>query len=147
MKLNWGASMAIVYSIFAIIMVIFAVKASQIKYDLVTENYYDEAVKYQDRIDENANAQNASSKLSFNYNTNSKSLLVNVTGSEKELSGKLSFYKPDKASNDFAINFQTDASGIQSIPLQNLSHGYWRVTANYVVNGKNCLEQKRIFIP
>lgn len=147
MKLNWGTSMAIAYSVFAIIMILFAVRASQEKNDLVTENYYDEAVKYQDRIDENTNAMNASSQLSIDFDKESMSLLLNVTGSEKALSGKLAFYKPDKASNDFNLNFQTDFSGQQSIPLNKLAHGYWRVTANYVVNGKNCLEQKRIYIP
>jgi hypothetical protein len=147
MKLNWGWSLAIVYSAFAGFMIFFAIKASQVKYDLVTEKYYDEAVKYQDRIDENSNATNASTHLSVFYSPGSNALHLYSNGSQKFLSGKIAFYKPDKASDDFAINFSTEKDGKQIIPLSKIAHGYWRISVNYSVDGKNCLEQKRIFIP
>ena len=51
MKLNWGSGIALVYVIFAGSMVAFAIKASRQHYDLVTENYYTEAVNYQQEID------------------------------------------------------------------------------------------------
>lgn len=147
MKLNWGTSIVIVYSIFVAIMITFAVKASRIKYDLVTDNYYDEAVKFQDRIDENENAINANSRLSITFDNQTSSIILNVSGNQKTLNGKLAFYKPDKASEDFNLNFETDFDGFQLIPLSDIAHGSWKVSATYEVNGKNCLEEVRIFIP
>jgi len=146
MKLNWGWSIGIVYTIFVLAMIIFAVKASNQKYDLVTDNYYDEAVKYQEKIDAGFNAANAGTKISIQYLKGSSELEVESTGKEKIISGTLSFYKPDKASDDFKLDFKTDLSGKQSISMANLSHGYWKVQVSWLSDGKECLEEKRIFI-
>ena len=147
MKVNWGVSMIVVYTIFAASMVIFAINASKQKNDLVTENYYDEAVKYQNRIEEQANAASVSSKLNINYDATVKSVNLTASGAERKIAGTLTFYKPDKASIDFSVPFSTDEEGIQKIAVQKLAHGYWMVTANYTVEGKNCSEEERIFIP
>src|SRR5262245_55749509 len=113
MKLNWGISMMIVYTIFAASMVIFAINASKEKNDLVTENYYDHAVKFQDRIDEQANASRVSSGISFDYDAGSRSMVIHASGVNKTISGTLEFYKPDKASNDFSLPFST-GNGMQT---------------------------------
>ena len=146
MKINWGVSMMIVYVLFATMMIIFAIRTSHLKNDLVTENYYNEAVKYQEQIDENANASVATSKVGISYSNTSNSIELNIVGEQKSIAGKLYFYKPDKASDDFEIDFKTDETGHQSIPLKNMAHGYWGVSANYAVSGKNCSEQEKIFV-
>ncbi len=146
MKLHWGWSIGIVYLVFVSGMILFAVKASQQKYDLVTDNYYEEAVRYQDRIDAGYNAINSSVKLSFVYKDDSKDLEIITDGKTKSVSGVLMFYKPDRAKDDFTMNFSTDNSGKQLLSLAKLSHGYWKVQAKWNTAGKECFEEKRIFI-
>jgi nitrogen fixation protein FixH len=146
MKLNWGTSMAIVYITFAVIMILLVIRTSNIKNELVTENYYNEAVKFQDRIDENANASNVNSKICVAYSNLHHSIELNMEGDVKSIAGKLSFYKPDKAADDFEIGFHTNETGYQSIPLKSMAHGYWRVSATYSVNGKNCIAEEKIFV-
>jgi nitrogen fixation protein FixH len=147
MKLNWGLSIGIVYTLFALVMILFAVKASNQKYDLVTENYYDDAVNYQKKIDAGRNAANSDTKLNLEYSKENNQLIITTGGKEISMSGTISFYKPDKAADDFKLNFLTDNTGKQSIALGKLAHGYWNVSASWTMDGKDCFEEKRIYIP
>ena len=147
MKLNWGFGIAAVYIIFAGFMVWFAIKASSQKYDLVTDNYYNEAVNYQERIDAGENALNMDTKLAINYLSNNKSLEISISGVQKNINGVLSFYKPDRAIDDFKFDFAINETGKQIIPLTEMAHGYWDVNAAWSMEGKKCFTTKRIFIP
>src|SRR5436190_14526070 len=98
MKLNWGFGIAAVYTLFAVSMILFAVKASQQHYDLVNDNYYNEAVNYQQKIDAGKNAALADSKLSIEYLSKENAIEINsVSKSNNKIKGTLSFYKPDRA--------------------------------------------------
>lgn len=148
MKLNWGFGIAVVYVLFAVSMVLFAIKASSQKYDLVTDSYYNAAVNYQKTIDAENNASRAESKLGIKFLPGENVMEINSNGTTlKKITGILSFYKPDKASDDFTLNFNTDDSGKQIIPLKILAHGYWKVNATWNENGKTCSNEVRIFVP
>lgn len=147
MKLNWGFGIAVVYIVFAGSMILFAVKASQQHYDLVSENYYADAVNYQQKIDAGNNAANSNSKLSIQYIAEKNAIEIIALGNSKDINGTLSFYKPDKARDDFQFAFSTGASGKQIIPMKKLAHGYWKINAAWNVDSKNCYIEKRIFIP
>src|SRR6187200_484477 len=60
MKLSWGYKIMFVYIAFVIGMGFLVYKASSQKFDLVTKDYYNQELKYQQVIDQAAN----SSKLS-----------------------------------------------------------------------------------
>jgi nitrogen fixation protein FixH len=147
MKNSWGWGIAIAYITFAGCMILFAIKASNQKNDLVATNYYDQAVDYQKKIDAGNNAVNADSKLCFEYSKEKSALEINTSGEIKSTSGSLAFYKPDKASRDFNLSFSTDVNGQQLIPLKNLAHGYWNVSATWTANNKPCFSKTKIFIP
>ncbi|HRC32297.1 MAG TPA: FixH family protein [Bacteroidia bacterium] len=146
MKLNWGFGIAMVYIIFAGSMIAFVVVASRQNYDLVSENYYDDAVKYQQTIDAENNGTRKESQLDIVYVQDKNAIQLSGGAQMKNVKGKLSFYKPDKATNDFQIPFSTDDSSMQTIPLPTVAHGYWSVNANWNVEGKNYSVAKRIFI-
>src|ERR1041385_3197489 len=99
MKLNWGFGIAVVYTLFALSMIVFAIKASQQKYDLVSDHYYEDAVNYQQRIDAESNA--AGSGLSIEYLSTINEVKIACGEKSKNINGTLTFYKPDKAGYDF----------------------------------------------
>jgi nitrogen fixation protein FixH len=144
MKNKWGIGIAAAYIIFAGSMILFAVHASHQHYDLVSDNYYEQAVKYQDKIDAGYNAEQ--SKLDITYNEKENTLLLNAASEIK--SGTLQFYKPDKAAVDFKLDFSTNAEGKQTLPLRKLAHGYWKVNAIWIADdNKSCYTETKIFIP
>lgn len=137
-----------VYIFFAAAMVLFAIKASSQKYDLVTDNYYNAAVNYQKTIDAEKNASRAESKMAFKFLTDQNAMeIISIAGLPQKITGKLSFYKPDKATDDFVLDFQTDNSGSRIIPLKKIAHGYWKINASWNENGKACSNEIKIFVP
>ncbi|HEV8270455.1 MAG TPA: FixH family protein [Chitinophagaceae bacterium] len=97
MKLSWGYKITFVYIAFVVGMGFLVFKASSQKFDLVTKDYYDQELKYQQVIDQAAN----SSRLSAP---------VTVERDEGEL--KISF--PDEMKNrkkmvDFYLYYAADA--------------------------------------
>ncbi len=147
MKLSWGTGIAIVYILFALSMITFAVVASMDKFDLVSENYYDNAVNYQQQINAAANTITENSSLEVKYDAHQNAIVINAMGNKKVITGTLAFYKPDKAENDFTTKFSTDTSGVQIVPAAKLAHGQWTLKASWIVDGKDCYIEKKIFIP
>lgn len=97
MKISWGYKIMFVYLFFVAGIVFLVFKATNEKFDLVTKNYYDEELKYQQVID---NATNAA-KLS-----------APVTVEKKE--GKLSIRFPEEMKDkkkvvDFYLYYPADA--------------------------------------
>jgi nitrogen fixation protein FixH len=144
MKLNWGFGIAAVYTLFVGSMIVFAIKASQQHYDLVSDNYYEDAVGYQQKIDAVKNA--SVSGLSIKYLSDNNAVEIISEGETKNVSGTLTFYKPDKAGDDFQLSFSTDDTGKQLLSLKKLAHGYWKMKATWNMNDKNCYTEQRIFI-
>jgi nitrogen fixation protein FixH len=146
MKLNWKIIIATSYLAFVSGMVFLAIKSSEQNLDLVSENYYESAVNYQDVIDASNNAINAESKIVLKYMHDDKEFLISTEGVAKSISGTITFYKPDKASEDFKVEFKTDPSGNQVLPANTISHGNWKVDIDWNSDGKLFHDQKRIFI-
>lgn len=146
MKLNWGFGIATVYILFAGCMIFLAIKASQQHYDLVSQNYYDDAVKYQQKIDAGKNALLLTSKLSIEYLPEKKAVEISSTEKIKNIKGTLFFYKPDKAGDDFQIPFSTGNEGRELITLKQMAHGTWKIYVSWIAEGKDCYAEKKIFV-
>jgi hypothetical protein len=146
MKINWGISVAIVYTLFAVGMILFVVKASQQKNDLVTENYYDEAIHYQDKIDAMGNARLLTNSFTATFSKPTNSILISINNKEGAINGKINFYKPDNASLDFEVVLITDSSGVQRISAENKAKGLWNVLASWQVGEKKYYSESKLFI-
>ena len=146
MKLNWKLLIAFSYLAFISGIIFLAVKSAQQKLDLVSEGYYEKAVRCQDVIDASSNAMHSDSKIVIDYLNDSKAVKITTNGIHKSLSGTLFFYKPDKAINDFSVDFKTDDNGSQILPLLNYAHGYWIVEIDWSDEGKNYHDTGKIFI-
>jgi hypothetical protein len=66
-KFSWGYGIAAAYILFALSMIAFVWVASQQKYDLVSETYYDDAVNYQEKIDATAGAMEPGKNIAVEY--------------------------------------------------------------------------------
>ncbi len=145
-KLNWGFGIATVYILFAGSMVLLAVKASQQHYDLVTPDYYNDAVKFQQKIDAEKNALSPATKLNFEFVQDKKEVTISSASKNKNIKGTLLFYKPDKAGFDFEIPFSLNNEGTQHVPVHTIASGYWKIKASWTLDGADCYTEKNILI-
>jgi hypothetical protein len=110
--------------------------------ELVTENYYEAEINYQDRIDEESSALRLNRTV-ISYSTMGKNLVLDLpTGT----TGKLQLFRPSDSKLDREILVDVIGSGSTSVALDDLKPGYWKIQLSWTEEGKNYYEEKKITI-
>lgn len=117
MKLSWGYKILFGYLAFVAGIVFLVVKASSEKFDLVTKDYYEQELKYQQVIDQAANA----AKLSAPVRVEKAEGKITVRFPEemKDIKKTIDFYLyfPADAKKDFRKKIETgDIEFTEALP-------------------------------
>lgn len=124
--MNWGYKIIAAYICFAGFLAFIASKAMRQNIDLVSKDYYQQEIEYQDQIGRIHNAESADASMKFDYLSNEKAAKITFPESHFT-SAKLVFYRADDAKKDFTINLKAiDKSNSFDIPLSKLSKGLWK---------------------
>jgi len=108
----------------------------------VTENYYEEEIKYQDRIDESNSADKLGREV-ISYNAQSKVIELDLPNGTI---GSLQLFRPSDSSLDQTIKVEVTHSGKTAVPLKELKSGYWKVQLNWTENGVDHYQERKITI-
>ncbi|GAB2628635.1 FixH family protein [Belliella aquatica] len=141
--MDWGKGIVIVIAVFVLFMaglVTICVKQDDIH--LVTQNYYEEEIKYQDQIDKIVNAHNLDYEV-LAYNTQLKRVVMNLPVGSK---GTVHLFRPSDARLDQKIDFQLLNVEENYIDVKDLKAGYWKVKLTWEENGVAYYEEKKINI-
>jgi hypothetical protein len=143
MKMNWGYKILIVYLVFVTGMLTLVYMSSMENKDLVSENYYEEEIKYQHVIDESANTASLSSEPVINRNKN----IVNITfpaefTNEKTDGDWVLYYAADK-SKDVQGKLNV-VNGKYSIELPDNATGTYQLKLKWQVAKKKYYYEKVI---
>jgi hypothetical protein len=144
MRISWGYKIFIAYTAFAAGILCLAFKASQQNFDLVTENYYDAELKYQDVIDQKSNVTLLSEPPKVSHTVNSVSIQLPKEFMGKDVQGEVYLYRPSDASKDIRQNFATTESFYQVNLGKELS-GAYELKLSWQAGGKQFFQENRIF--
>ncbi|MBS1740194.1 MAG: FixH family protein [Bacteroidetes bacterium] len=109
MKINWGARIAILYLGFVALVVTLVFMSMKHDTQLVTKDYYQDEIKYQEVIDAGKNQAALSSPVGFSVNNENVTILLPVEFSDKIVKGDVQFYSAVNAAWDehFPIDGQS----------------------------------------
>lgn len=145
MKLNWGHKIGIVYTLFVLFMLFMLYLSLQKKHELVTENYYQRELVYQDKIDADRNLQNAD----FHVEISSYNQLITVRfdslPSTNLTDGMVNLYKPDDSRLDEALTMKLDSDNEMIIQPKG-THGRYKVSVSFTLSGKAYYTEKSILL-
>jgi hypothetical protein len=119
-------------------------KSSGEETDLVTGDYYAQELRYQEKIDQEKNAQALGGKL--RYELKNEQLLVYFPADfkSKTIAGKVTVYCPADKSKDVVKTFVTgDAPVSVNIPAGSIS--MYELQVNCKVDGRDYYFSERIF--
>ena len=117
MKLSWGYKIAFVYIGFVAFIGILVYKASNQKFDLVTKDYYEEELKYQQVIDQAANTTKLSTPVVVERKEGEVKISFPVEMKNKKKLVDFYLYRAADAKKDFRKSFHLDANEtIQPLP-------------------------------
>lgn len=141
--MDWGKGIILTLTAFAgiiISMVVICVRQDDIH--LVTQNYYEEEIKYQDQIDKMVNA----SMLDYEalaFDAQRRLIELNLPKGAK---GTLHLFRPSDARLDQKLEFEIQDLEVNAINLSELKPGYWKIKMTWVEDETSYYIEKKITI-
>ncbi|RMG41629.1 MAG: hypothetical protein D6732_02180 [Methanobacteriota archaeon] len=117
--------------------------------NLVSENYYQEGIAYQDQIDKVERSREMAKRLGWDFDNQTLTLTITFPHNSPvgPIEGTIKFYRPSDASLDISIPIAVDQVGRQRINLSSLTSGFWRVYIDWKQYGKDFFAEKSLEIP
>ncbi len=146
MKISWGILVTLGFSLFAAGIIVMVAVSMTKNIDLVSDNYYEQGIKYQNQIDMNVNSVEYSDKIKTELKDSELLIEYSEDLRKGNFSGEIKFYRSSDAKKDFKVNIETGEKGFQHIPVMNLDKGLWKVQFSFKRDNKNYFLEKSIFI-
>ena len=136
MKLNWVHGIAALYTSFAVMILTFVVIYTQWDLHLVTENYYEEEISYQQMIDKKSNSQMLSGDVHFRWDAATEKVTIDFPDEIADAAGKVQVYRPSDSGLDVLKEVATN-NGEAVVAPGALKPGLWRVNLEWQAAGVN----------
>jgi hypothetical protein len=146
-QISWGTKIAILYIGFVLLMGIMVIMCLQQKADLVSEDYYEKELAFQDRIAETNNADALTEKITYVITDKNIELNFPSVFNEKKVTGEIVFFRPSDASKDYKTSIRLNEKQQQLIPVNNLSKGMYRMQISWKANDKAYFNEETIVMP
>jgi len=144
MKITWGDKIAGAYLLFVIGIVFLVFKANNEKFDLVTKDYYGEELKYQQVIDQSANANALSMQVKEEIINNELVIRFPDEMKGKQIDGDFYLYYPANATRDYRKTFSINSVEMKQ-PLPTGMSGMYELKLSWLADGKKYYYEKKIF--
>jgi len=144
MKLNWGFGIVVTALLFMAFIVTLVVKTYSFKVDLVADDYYNQELHYQDKINSMNNVKNAEDKVQWKLVSDE---IVFTFPEKQNVEGYIEFFRPSDSAKDKKFAIELDSSNVQSYNTGLLAQGLYRLKIDWTVNEKSYYTEEDIYIP
>jgi hypothetical protein len=145
--MNWGTKIAIFYTTFVVVILSAVVKSTFHRWDLVTEDYYGEEIKYQTQIDKMNNTKALGQQPTMQVEGQTIKVAFPEQLLTSNIIGKINFYKPSDKALDFEAAISLDKQGKQYITPTITQKGKYTAQLNWTVNGIDYYKEFFLFLP
>lgn len=144
MKFNWGWGILIFLVIFMSFMLNMVYRCTQQRVDLVSEKYYENELKYQQRIDMQKNTAALEKNLKIVRESEKVQFEFPVSGGSR--SGQITFFKPDDARQDFVVPVSGITGNSQEVNTAKMKKGWWNVQVQWTQDGQPFYSEQKVLI-
>jgi hypothetical protein len=146
MKFNWGIGIALICIGFVLLCVITTIIFMNQNVELVSNNYYDNEIKYQDNINTLKRTRDFHADVKIECSGSLITLQFPSFLNSKAKSGNIHFFRPSGEKNDFKVSVLADSNGSQIINSGGLIKGLWKVGVDWKSDNKRFYSEKSILI-
>lgn len=113
---------------------------------LVSENYYEQELNFQGRID--AAARTGTSGATLDFNQAQGRLTVTLPSAQRSLSvsGHIDLYRPSAPELDRTVSLQPGPNGTQTLDVSQLAAGNWSVRVAWQAGGQDYYLAQKIVV-
>ncbi|GHA56973.1 FixH family protein [Pontibacter akesuensis] len=143
----WPYAIVVCMVLFMGYIAMFVYRAMNQDVDLVSTNYYEQEIKYQDHINKVGRTK-AAGDVAINYNAENNSILVQLPQSLKgqAILGTVNLFRPsdDKLDQELPLQLGRDMS--QLVETAELEKGLWKVRVNFTAQDEAYFAEQTITI-
>ena len=144
-KISWGTGIVIGIVIFIVLSVTMTIIFTIQDVSLVSDNYYEKSLVYQDEIDKQSRTKSLNEEVKINISGEMISISFPSNYATKSMTGEIYFYRPSDPKLDFKLPLQL-VEGNQAIPVNSIERGFWRMKLNWEMDGNEYYNEKAIII-
>ena len=143
----WPYAIVVAMVLFMGYIAMFVYKAMRQDVDLVSKDYYEQEIKYQDQIEKVKRTQ-ALGDVMLNYNETDNTILLQMpaTYRDKSLTGTITLFRPSDDQLDQQLPLQLGRDQSQLLEVQDLESGVWKVRVNFTADNEEFYTEKTIQI-
>ncbi|TCK68871.1 FixH protein [Winogradskyella wandonensis] len=133
MKINWGTAIVIAFIGFIAFIMYFVISMStdsKYNHDLVTDDYYQQELKYQNDINKVENAKKLSENITWKKTEDGILLAFPKDLDITSIKGKVFLYRPSNKQLDFEIPISLSNHNLL-IPDNRLLDGRWNIKIDW----------------
>lgn len=116
--------------------------------DLVSKDYYEHEVRFQNRIDSQERTAAFGEQLGVRYDAVKANLELRIPTehASKHATGTVKLYRPSDARLDRELPLNVNAAGIQDVSTAQLASGLWKLRITWQVDGQEFYSEKPIVV-
>ncbi|UTW61158.1 FixH family protein [bacterium SCSIO 12741] len=146
MKLNWGTGITIAIVAFMCFILYLVISISSVSTDLYAEDYYQQEIEYQNRIDQKKNSNPYQDQWKVKATAQEVSLEMPAAITSGDIQGKVQFYRADDASMDRLFDLKLNNQR-QTFDRTAFSSGRYTVKVEWTHQEVPYFLEKDIYIP
>jgi len=146
-KWNWGTALALVLGVFIITMGFTLYRASQHRWDLVTHDYYEQELAYQQVIDGRTQAAKLAKRATISLQDGRVRLQLPEALAGKEAWVQIQWYCVQDERKDFTETLQDWSVSPLYWPQERMGSGRWQAKVQLRVEGTHYYFDPQISLP
>ena len=145
----WPVAIIATFVVFFAGTVGLVVMAAHQRVDLVSKDYYEQEIRYQQRLDQVSRTRVVRSQVHVSYDALARGIRITLPAdhAQRRAVGNVRLYRPSEASLDREAKLELDPQGIQTVNAANLSPGLWKVRIQWKVEGQDYFVDESVIIP
>lgn len=142
----WPLGIFTAFGLFFAGMATVVVIAATHRDHLVSDNYYEQELKYQSRIDGGDRAQKSGATMAYEAGKGAVVIALPVAQLAQKFSGTIELYRPSEPKLDREFLLAPNAEGTQTLDVSQLAAGLWLVRAKWNAGGETYFLEQKITI-
>ncbi len=145
---NWGKGLFVAIILFICATLSIVGFLVSLDYEMVTENHYEKAVKYQDHIEqvEHASALDKPVNIQLLQEDEQIEIRFPLALSQKNVRGTINLYRPNNSDLDQKMELVLGDRGIQNISTRDLAKGKWLIKVRWAADSTSYFKEANIFL-
>jgi YD repeat-containing protein len=143
----WPVSIIGFFVVAVAFLATFIAWASRQREDLVADNYYDDEVRYQQRLDGLNRTLPLQSQIAVSYDAAGQSIRINLPAAQAPVAaGRVHLYRPSDERLDRELPLALTVGGEQRLDARSLQNGLWKVRVEWTANDRNYYYDQSVIV-